>query len=107
LHFLYGHGYWIFFFFWSFVFLLFRTVCSVHLPIYSTSCWFFEGLVFISLYVLVINPLSDIELAKIFSHWENGDPSVQSFLCINLCVQAGIFLLKLSISFLSSLILAF
>jgi hypothetical protein len=32
--------------YWPFVFLLLRTVCSVHLPIYSVGCWFFAELVF-------------------------------------------------------------
>jgi hypothetical protein len=32
--------------YWSFVLLLLRTVCSVHLPIYLLGCWFFAGSIF-------------------------------------------------------------
>jgi hypothetical protein len=46
------------------------------------GCWFFWGVSFFSsLYILVINPLSDVELAKIFSHSVGYLFSLVSFFC--------------------------
>jgi hypothetical protein len=69
-----------------FVFLLLRIVCSVHLPIYSVSCWLWEISFLTSQYILVISSLSDAQLTKIFSHsigclLQSGD----YFLC---CAEA-------------------
>jgi hypothetical protein len=56
LHFLYGQVC----IYRPFVLLL-SIVYSVHFPIYSLGCWFLGRLVFLSsLYILVINSLSDV-----------------------------------------------
>jgi hypothetical protein len=53
--------------YWPCVFILWRMICLVHLPIYSMGCWFFRGLVFWVPCIFWLSIPCQM-LAKIFSH---------------------------------------
>jgi hypothetical protein len=66
--------------FWPFEFVLLRKFCLVQLPIDSMIL---EELSFLSsMYILVISPLSDVQLANIFSHSVGGLLLCRSFLVL-------------------------
>jgi hypothetical protein len=91
LHFLYGQGSWICLnTFINQTVLLLRIVSSAHLPIWSVGWWFFAVLAFLSsIYILVINPLLNVYLAKIVSQFNRL--SLQFNDCFLCCAEAFYF----------------